>query len=435
MISPITLKENIVEQRKNFLHKEQLIHREMIDRLEFRKILSLHEPLIITGIRRCGKSFFLKLIWQHIQKQQNISDQNILYINFEDEKLLHFSAEDFDVLLENFFELYTVNHKQRIYLLFDEIQIIQGWEKFIVRLMREKKYKIIITGSNATLLSKEIASTLTGRNIQVQLFPLTFREFARYKLHELPNKKDLFDTEIRIRIKKLFHQYLLNGGFPAVVSEQYRPLLQEYLRGIIYRDIVLRHRIKHEASLREIVSFVLSNIGVPLSLQNMSNMTRIKNIATVKNYLTYLQDTFLLYGVAKHSFSVKEQVYNPDKFYVADSGMYHEVAIVHGKNSGRVLENIVFLELLTRNQLCYYFKKKHECDFIIQKNKKPYEAIQVTQTLSIINREREIQGIIEALNTLKLKNGRILTEDEHNELHVEGKKIIVEPIWQWCLYQ
>ena len=433
MINPEIIKELILRQRKIFLDTSEAISREILVEKKFQKSVSLREAVIITGVRRSGKSYLMRLIWKKIAVERKMPENNFLYFNFEDEKLLKFSASDFETLLESYFEVVEPKKSKKIYLFFDEIQNIPGWEKFINRLREDRGYKIFITGSNAALLSKEIGTALTGRNFPVSLFPLSFREFCVFKLKREITEEDFYGAEEKARLKKIFKSYLKNGGFPEVVIQNFRPLLQEYLKNIIYRDIVLRHKIKNEASLREISAFVISNVGVNLSLEKISRMTKVKNLMTVKNYLSHLEDTFLFYAVPKFSYSVKDQIYNPDKIFVVDIGMYNEVAFVSSANSGRVLENAVFLELKRRGLDVFYFKEKNECDFVIRENNRPDTAIQVTKRLDAQNENREIDGIFEAMEKLKLKKGLIITEDQEDERIIKGKKIKIIPVYKWLL--
>jgi predicted AAA+ superfamily ATPase len=433
MINPEIIKELILRQRKIFLDTSDAISREIIVEKKFQKSVSLREAVIITGVRRSGKSYLMRLIWKKIVAERKMPEKNFLYFNFEDEKLLKFSASDFETLLESYFEVIEPEKSKKIYLFFDEIQNIPGWEKFINRLREDRGYKIFITGSNAALLSKEIGTALTGRNFPVSLFPLSFREFCGFKLKREFMKEDFYGAEEKARLKKILKSYLKNGGFPEVVIQNFRPLLQEYLKNIIYRDIILRHKIKNEASLREISAFVISNVGVNLSLEKISRMTKVKNLMTVKNYLSHLEDTFLFYAVPKFSYSVKDQIYNPDKIFVVDTGMYNEVAFISSANSGRVLENAVFLELKRRGRDVYYFKEKNECDFIIREKNRPDMAIQVTKRLDAQNDNREINGILEAMKKLRLKKGIIITEDQEEERIIKGKKIKIVPVYKWLL--
>jgi len=433
MVSPEIIKEIILRQQKVFLDTEGRIPREILSEENFQKSILLRDAVIITGVRRSGKSYLMRLIWEKIAKERKMPENNFLYFNFEDERLLGFGAFDFETLLENYFEIIEPDKRKKVYLFFDEIQNIAGWEKFINRLREDRKYKVFVTGSNATLLSREISTALTGRNYPVMLFPLSFREFCSFKLGEKIAGKNIYDAELKVKIKRLLKKYLDNGGFPEVAIRNFRPLLQEYLKNIVYRDIVLRYKIKNEASLREISAFIMSNVGVNLSLEKISRMTKVKNLMTVKNYLSYLENSLLFYSAAKFSYSVKDQIYNPDKIYVVDTGMYNEVAFVPSANSGRVLENAVFLELKRRGLHVYYFKEKNECDFIIQEKNRPITAIQVTKDLGIQNEDREIEGLLVAMERLQLEEGLIITEEREEERRVRSKRVKVVPLWKWLI--
>ncbi|OGH88110.1 MAG: hypothetical protein A3J93_04035 [Candidatus Magasanikbacteria bacterium RIFOXYC2_FULL_42_28] len=427
------IKRVISEQRQNFLNTAGQIERDILTHPDFSHWRALKEIIVITGVRRSGKSFLLRLIWQKIQATVPVAPDNFLYVNFDDEKMINFKSADFDLLLETFYEIFKVNHHQNIFLFFDEIQNISGWEKFLNRLQESDKFKIFVTGSNATLLSKEISSALTGRNFSLTLYPLSFREFVNFKNKKLLDTRARHLTENRAQLKKLFNGYSENGGFPEIVLNGYRPLLQEYLKNIIYRDIVLRRRIRHEFNLREIVAFVVSNIGVVLSLDNIAKMTGTKNLMTVKNYLGYLEDSFLFFNLPRHSYSIKQQIYNPDKIFTVDPGLYHEVSTASSTNDGRLLENIVFLELKRRSQTIFYFKENNECDFVIQGKNKVMSAMQVTKSLDLSNRDREINGLLEAVKKFNLKNGLILTMDQSEVIKIKNQKITAMPIWQWLL--
>lgn len=433
MIKAETIKTVLISQRKTFLNVSGAIKRQVLEDVNLKEAINIREVVIITGVRRAGKSYLMRLIWQKLAQEQKLSEDNFLYFNFEDERLLRFRSVDFELLLESYFDLFTPKKNKKIYLFFDEIQNIAGWEKFLNRLREDARYKIFVTGSNATLLSKEIGTALTGRNYPITLFPLSFCEFFEFKLERKATEKDFYDLEKKVALKKLFRHYLENGGFPEVVIQNFRPLLQEYLKNIIYRDIVLRYKIKNETNLREIVDFIVSNIGTILSLEKISRMIKMKNLMTVKNYLGHLENSFLFFLVPKFSHSLKKQIYNPDKIYVVDCGIYNEIAFRSSANAGRLLENAVYLELKRRKREIYYFKEKNECDFILKEKNKPCEAIQVTLALEPQNREREINGLLEAMRQYKLKNGVILTLEESAEIETEGKKILVKPIWRWML--
>jgi hypothetical protein len=433
MVHPDLLKKLIVEQRDLFLKIANPIARDAISGKLFNQVSRINEAVIITGARRSGKSFLLKLIWQKIRIEQNAAENNFFCFNFEDERLLKFRAGDFELLMEAFEQLFSADKRQKIYLFFDEIQVVKGWEKFINRLLRQEQYKMFITGSNATLLSKEIDSALTGRTYPINLFPLSFGEFVAYKMGSVPSGADLYRPEIVAKLKKLFAQYAENGGFPEVVLQNFRPVLQEYLKSIIYRDVVLRYKIKQEANLREIAAFVISNIGSVFSLEKIARMAKMKNLTTVKNYLSYLENSFLFYRVSRYSHSLKTQIYNPDKLYVVDTGFYNEVAFTGTANRGRILENLVFMELKRKYGEIYYFQGKRECDFLIKNKNEMVLAAQSTVFMDDNNREREIGGLTEAMDEYKIKKGLIIVENESDTINENGKIIEVKPIWRWCL--
>lgn len=434
MLNLAKIKQIILEQKDNFLRIDDPIERDILNGSSFLDICRLRETIIVTGVRRSGKSYLMKLIWKRMQAEFDVDQNNFLYINFESEKMLDFTIHDFDLLLQAYGELFSINKQKKIYLFFDEIQNILHWEKFISRIMETEKYKIFITGSNASLLSKEIGTALTGRNIILQLHPLSFVELLRYRTKRKVINNDWYDSERVNEIKKCFASYLILGGFPEVIKSSFRPILEEYLRNIIYRDIVLRRHIKYEASLREIVLFLTSNIGVPLSLASISKMTKVKNLMTVKNYLSYLEDSFLLYFIPKHSFSVKQQIYNPDKAYICDIGMYNEINLSPGGNTGRALENIVFNELSRRGYNVFYYQDKKECDFVFGEKNKITGAIQVSSEINENNKEREIEGLLSAVERFDLKEGFLITTDEEGEITVNNIKIRTIPIYKWLLY-
>jgi len=435
MLNKEILKEVIIEQRKLFLNTKDAFRREILDLIKVEKaIFKTNEIIIITGVRRCGKSYLLRLIWQKIKNKLDVKENQFLYLNFEDERLIDFRVSNFSDLLEIYFELFEPNRRQKIYLFLDEIQNIPHWQKFLNRLRENKNYKIFISGSNATLLSKEMSTQLTGRNIPLNLYPFSFREYLLAKLPDF-SKNDIYDSEKKGRIRKIFKQYLENGGFPEIIKTNYRPLLQEYLRNIIYRDIVLRYKIKYEASLREIVGFLLANIGNAVSLSQISKMTKLKNIGTVKNYLKYLKDSFLFYFIPKYSYSIKEQVYNPDRIYICDLGIYNEMGFKFSRNQGKALENFVFTELQRIYPKIYYGLGKHwEVDFVVQEKNKVNLLIQSCFDVSNPQtKEREINSLCKAMKHYRVRKGFILTNDyEKEEKYPEGK-VYFTPAWKYFL--
>jgi predicted AAA+ superfamily ATPase len=431
------LKQIITEQQKHFDDKDAFIQREILQTKTFWKLLTLDEVLVFTGIRRCGKSYTMKQVWDQVQKKWLLPSDNKLFINFDHEKMLHFRVEDFSVLMEAYFELYDINEQKPIFLFFDEIQLIKHWERFINRLYEEKKYKICITGSNAHLLSKEIGTSLTGRSINLKLFPLSFREFVNFKMKTTLQSDDMFDFKTRTTVQKLFSIYKRQGGFPQVVAQEDRTIVHEYMQHILYRDIVKRYDIRNETDLREVMSYIISNIGGIHSLKNIRAMVQSTSITTVKRYVSYLKNTFAIAEVPQHSYSIRKQIYNPDKFYVADPAIYFEIAIRSHFEESMILENIVFNELQRRHEHIFYYqasKTNKECDFVVQHKNKISTALQVTHTLTKKNKAREIDGLTSALVDYTLSNGLILLDDDiDTEEQIRNKTVHITPVWKWLL--
>jgi len=437
MINKEILKEIIVEQKKLFLNVQNSYKRQILSSDDFiNKTLKTREIIIITGVRRCGKSYLMKLIWKKIKKDKKIKEKQCLCFNFEDERLINFSSDDFNTVIESYLELLEPDTKETIYFFFDEIQNVQNWDKFLSRLRENKRYKIFVSGSNATLLSREISSKLTGRNIQVKLHPFSFKEYIWVKMPKF-QKNDVYDQKRKIEIKKMFTEYLENGGFPEIIKTGYRPLLQEYFKNIIYRDIVLRYRIKQEASLREITNFLLTNTGTTLSLEEISKMTQTTSVATVKSYLEYLKDSFLFSIVPIYDYSIKKQIYNPDKTYICDLGIYAELGFKFSQNAGKILENFVFNELQIKHHKIYYgpkIEKNGEIDFVVAEKNKVTELVQVCFDLSNPKtEERETTALLNTMKHYKLKQGIIFTNDTEKEKKYSEGKISFIPSWKYFL--
>ncbi|MCL6088296.1 MAG: ATP-binding protein [Actinobacteria bacterium] len=406
--------------------------RDILENMNFRDLIfKTQEIVIISGIRRCGKSYLMRLIWNLIKNEKKLNGKQYLYINFEDERIIDFKKDDFNLLIESYLELKQPDLKSKIYLFFDEIQNVKNWEKFLNRLREDSTYKIIISGSNATLLSPEISSFLTGRSITVNLYPFTFKEFINARGFKF-EMQDSFDLNSKVQIANLFSDYFDIGGFPEVIKTGYRPLLQEYFQNIIFRDIIMRFKIKHEFSLRELAGFLVANIGNNLSIKKIANLVGIKNVTTLKNYLSYLKDSFLFYFIPKYSYSISKQIYNPDKIYIADIGIYNEISFRFSENKGKKLENFVFLEFLKKDYQIYYgYDGLIDIDFIICKNSKIVELAQCCYEIERPEtREREIKSLIKALTFYKMKEGSIYTFDFEGEERVEGMLIKYIPAWK-----
>jgi len=379
------------------------------------------EITVISGVRRCGKSTLLHEI------RANNAEKDY-YFNFDDERLIHFTVDDFQLLYEVFIELFG---KQNTFY-FDEIQNVVGWERFVRRL-HDYKNKVYVTGSNASMLSRDLGTHLTGRYYQKELFPFSFAEFLEFQSGEIP-RKSFFSTEEKVQLHGDFLSYFRKGGFPAYLQSGNSQYLKSLYESIIYRDVMVRNSLTNEKEILELVHYAASNSSRLFSYNSLTKVIGVKNATTVKNYLSFLENTYLVFLVSKYDFSVKKQIQNPKKIYFIDLGMLRELGFHHSEDNGRLLENLVFIEMKRRGKEIYYHSQKHECDFLIKEKNRIVEAIQVSWSIhNPTTREREVAGLIEALTFHNLKRGLILTDDEEDEFVIKDFKIKVMPTWKWLL--
>lgn len=395
--------------------------------------------ITISGPRRAGKTYYFYQIIRQLKKK--VANSRIIYLNFEDDRLLPMSADNLADLIEAYFELYPENKTKEVYCFFDEIQNIKNWELFIRRIYDKEKVKIFLTGSSSKLLSKEIATSLRGRTLNYQIFPLSFGEFLKFKNIELD--KDFSYSKTRFQIKKLFEEYLIFGGFPEVVLEESDlklPVLKNYYDLMIYRDLVERFAVRNTAFLKSLTKYLLTNVSATFSV-NAYYQSLEKSLKpakeTVLEYLSHLQEIELIFLAPIFSYSLKVQQVNPKKNYVIDNGLRNTVSFRFSQDFGRLLENLVFVELKRRNKEIYYHKQKKEADFVVKGNLKTSQAIQVTQELNDNNKERELGGLLEAMSEYQLRDGLILTRDQEEEVIEKiGRrkvKIKITPVWKWLL--
>ena len=366
------------------------------------------EIVVITGIRRSGKSTsLLQFCKDRIDSGTNKED--ILIINFEDPRLNNLNLD----LLNKIYEIYLteLNPSKEHYVILDEVQLIDGWEKFARFLHENKKINVFVTGSSSKLLSSEYSTVLTGRHLDLEIRPLSFKEYLFFKKIEIKNELEI--SQKRHEIKRAFANYLKEGGFPKLTlednEENKADLLGVYFRDIIIKDIVQRYNIKDVLKL---------------------------NLDTVERFSSYLSSVFLLSFVKKFSYSEKEQILNPRKVYCADNGLRNSVAFVFLDDYGKLAENIVFNELNKKGSEIYYWKnqKQEEVDFIVKKKQKIVQAIQVCWDVGKPEtKEREVRSLVKACEELKLKEGLILTEDTLSNETIEGINIHFQPIWKWLL--
>jgi len=376
---------------------------------------------IFSGVRRCGKSTMM----DHIR---NSGAEKNFSLNFDDNRLIGFTSGDFEKLYEAFHELY--DPEKTWY--FDEIQNIKGWELFIRRLHNEG-HKVLITGSNANMLSRELGTHLTGRYLQTEIFPFSFTEYCWFREIRIePN--DFYSPAKTTILKKAFQDYMTNGGFPEYLRSGNPDYLEILFENILYRDVIARFNIRNGRLLMEMTHFLISNIAKETSYNSLKNTFSLANAITVKEYISYLEDCYLLFSINKFDYSLKKQLANPKKIYCVDSGMAGIVSFQFSENFGRKLENLVFLHLRRTGADIYYHRENHGCDFIEVSHKKVVRAIQVCQSIEPITvRQREINGLIEAMKTYQLHTGLIITEDDEETIEHNGFTIQVVPAWKFLL--
>ena len=419
MVTKDTLKEILLEQRKAILQKALGIERTLLQTLE--KKVSLPQVIVFTGLRRSGKSTLLR----QLMKKYYL-DTDFYYINFEDERLFHFQAKDFNMIYEALVELF--GEKKTFFI--DEIQNIPHFEHF-VRRFYENGFKFFITGSSAQLLSREIGTKLTGRHFDIVVRPFSFQEFlsARKVVFE---KEMLYRTVDRVEIKKHFQSFLVEGGMPEYVFFQDADILTRVYEDIVIKDIIVRYRVENVAELKELYQYLVTTMSQRFSYNSLTKFIPIQSANTVKKYIGYLEETYFISQVSKFDYSLQKRIKNDKKIYIVDTGFISKISTKFSKDSGWLLENLVFCTLQGRKEL-FYYSGKLECDFVLVENRAVEEVIQVCWDLTLTNREREIQGLLEAMDTFKLKKGLLLTFDQEEEIEIDGKKILILPVYRWML--
>lgn len=392
----------VLEYQNNYLKQFSTgTPREVLNEID----LSDTHVKILTGIRRCGKSTVLH---QLMEKEDNFK-----YLSFEDPRLSVFEVNDF-FKLEKIFE---ADGKKGMFF-FDEIQNVKGWEQYI-RVLHDQKKRVVITGSNARILSTELGTSLTGRQISYEIFPFSFVEYLRHFSleHSLEN----------------FSDYLQFGGFPEFLISKKQEVLVQLFNDLIYRDIVVRHGLRNPKIVRELGVYLATNVGKLFSYNKTVNHFDLGSANTVKAYISYFEDAYLFFTIPLFSFSMKQQITNPKKVYGIDTGLIGALSMSFSKDKGRLLENKVFIHLKRIGKEIYYFQQKGECDFIVSMNSKIESAIQVCYHLTSENIDREANGLIEAMEILKITNGLILTYQQDEIIEREGISIRVMPVWKWML--
>ena len=413
------LKEVYLDQKSAFNKKQGLIDRD----IDLSVYLKTSQIIVITGVRRSGKSSLLYLISKKLQ----LKDQDYIYLNLDDERI----TCDISVF-EDVYNIHLQLYDNEPVFFLDEVQNVSGWERFVNR-MYEKGLKLFITGSNATLLSSEISTSLTGRNKTIELFPFSFSEYLRFRKQDFDINK--LTSDRKAKLIATFNGYQKTGGFPLVVKEQDMDILDTYFKDILYRDIIARYKISRLEEIKQIGLYFASNVAKLFSVSTLQKISGIKSTASINDYLNYYAQSFLFYYVRKYSYSVKKQIFNPRKVYAVDQGFANRIGFNFSENKGRILENIVYLQLLRKRKEVFYFANKGECDFVIKQGMNIEQAIQVCYSLTKENQKREINGLLEAVEEFNLSKGYLIVYESDIKPDLIPDNITVIPIWQWLLEQ
>lgn len=408
------------EQNEAFLSKDLGVQREVLKSLS--DIVKTPQVVVITGLRRVGKSTLMA----QVAKKYLVDD--FYFVNFEDERLLNFSVSDFDFLYETLISLFG----EKKTFLFDEIQNVPQWERFVRRL-HDQGFKFIVTGSNASLLSQELGTRLTGRSIRIELYPFSFKEFLTFKGIAIPHVSVLTTRE-KGRLLKLSDEYLISGGIPDALKYPKLDIHKTLYDDVLYRDIATRYRLDNVKELKELAFYLTSNTLSLISYNKLKELLKLGSVNTVKSYIEYLESSWLFFIVNKYAYSIKEQQIAAKKVYSIDTGLSRTVGFSFSENKGKLMENCVFLSQRKKGHDLYYYKTKkdREVDIFLPKSK---TFIQVAQHLdSEVTRNREIQALTEAATEHKGEREFIIVTEREKEIIKERSvSIRVVPLYEWLL--
>ncbi len=396
---------------------------------EILKYLRTPHVIVITGVRRSGKSTIM------MQMFSKIKEDNKLYINLEDERLEGVKAKDLEKIYDSLIE--TTGKASKAYIFLDEIQEVAGWEKWVRRKYDgQSDIKFIISGSNSSLMSSEFSTLLTGRNITFSVFPFSFKELVSFRGIKIKDYDRIYYSPKKSVVRSVFAKYMENGGFPEVqdMDETSRKrILQQYFTDILYKDVVKRYNIRNARRIERIAHYLVTNIGNYFSYYKARNVFKM-GIETISEHVSYLVDSYLIFQVPYFTYTLKERETRPRKTYAIDVGLRNSVSFKFSKDMGRCAENILFIHLLAQGNEVFYWKNRHECDFIVFLNGKVVNAINICMDINDEKtKKREVEGLLDAMKKFKLREGIIITDD-HMDTEKYGKMTLeFIPLWVFLL--
>ena len=413
------IKAMLLEQFQAFWQLSPGIERTQLAEVE--RAAPLPHAVIISGLRRVGKSTLLA------QLAHRLGEDQFYYVNFEDDRLISFQAEDANDLYQGLLELFG---ERKIFIV-DEVQNIPGWEHFVRRFM-DMEFKFYITGSNASLLSRELGSRLTGRYVPIELFPFSFREFLHFRQIPIPDLNRLTTIDLA-RLQQALGEYLRLGGIPDPLKYPELPLLRTLYEDVLYRDIATRYRVEEVRALKELAFYLMSNPTGQVSFNKLKEQFRLGSVNTIKNYIEYLENSWLIFTLNVYDYSVKRQQIAPKKVYPIDPGLANVVGFSFSPNTGKLLETAAFLALRRQTKEIYYYTTpaSYHLDFYLPETR---QLIQVSQHIdNPATREREVRALFDAMQALKVEESLILADVNANPIQENGFTIQIRSLAEWLL--
>ena len=429
MIDHYLYEQNLHWQEKRYIAGTP---RELLSGLM--SLMDIDHILAISGVRRCGKSYLMKQIINRLV-QTGVAPQNVLFVNLELPALFRRPASE---VLDDVWQTYLKikDPKGRVFLLLDEIQTLPGWETWIKYHydLQKGKIKFIITGSNSQLLSSEFATLLSGRIIEKRLFPFSLRERL------LQAEIDFSDAQSQVlqknRILRIFEEMLYEGSMPEIINleerEVKREIIASYFDTIIYKDIIPRFSVRQSGVLKDLAVYLAGETTSLVNLRKLADLFS-SNRNSMKEFISYLSYSLLLSLMEKFDYSTRKRELSFKKVYLVDNGFAAFVPLRFSPDRGKLLENLVALELFRREKKVFYWRNHGECDFIVLEDNIPAQAIQVCFELHENNKNREISGLLAAARNLKIRQARILTFDQKDEIIIDGLKIEIKPVFEWLV--
>ncbi len=407
-------------------------------RLPFQSVAG--KATVFIGVRRGGKSTYLYQIIERLEKA-GVPRENVLYLNFFDDRLHGLKRQDLGLITEAYYSLYPEKkNAEKVYCFFDEIQALEGWEPFVDRLMRSENCEVFLTGSSSRMLSREIATQMRGRALSWEIFPFSFREFLEFKGIEA---KGPLSTKRRLLVQKAFEEYWETGGFPEVAGQDY-PLRikihQEYLQAVLFRDLVERHDVSHPRAVTDLAHWLIDNAASLYSINALTGY--LKSLghkvpkSSVSDYLEWLEDAYFLFTVRLFDASLSRSKANPKKVYCIDHALVTSTSSGVLVNSGHLLENLTFVTLRRETPDVYYYKTRSgaEVDFVARLKDRSRLLVQACESLAHPKtRKREVASLTEAMTELKLATSMIVTRGEEETIKVDAGTIEVVPAWRFLL--